>query len=176
MKLGGAGAAGAMLLPAESLCGAASPPPASARESFTVFAFGAKGDGKTIDTPAVNRAIQAAAAAGGGTVEFPAGSYLCYSIHLQSNVSLYLGPGATIVAAETPSSGNGGYDAPEPNPWDMYQDFGHSHWHNSLIWGEEISGVAILGPGRIWGKGLSRGRGDKALPAGVGKKSIELKN
>ena len=41
----------------------------------------------------------------------------------------------------------------EPNEWDKYQDFGHSHWHNSLIWGEDLSNIAIVGRGRIWGKG-----------------------
>ncbi len=44
------------------------------------------------------------------------------------------------------------------------QDFGHSHWHNSLIWGEGLEDVAITGPGRIFGRGLSRGRGRKSLP------------
>jgi len=29
----------------------------------------------------------------------------------------------------------------------MYQDFGHSHWHNSLIWGEGLENVSIYGPG-----------------------------
>ncbi|HLV94568.1 MAG TPA: glycoside hydrolase family 28 protein [Candidatus Acidoferrales bacterium] len=176
LKLGGVGAAGSLLVAPETLCGAPARRPASACENFDVVSFGAKGDGKTIDTPAVNRAIEAAAAAGGGVVRFPAGSYLCFSIHLKSNVALYLGPGATIVAAETPGSGSGGYDAPEPNQWDHYQDFGHSHWHNSLVWGEEISDVSIFGPGRIWGKGLSRGAGDKPLAPGVGNKSIGLKN
>jgi hypothetical protein len=86
---------------------------------FDVRAFGAQGDGKTVDTPAVNKAIEAAAAAGGGTVLFPAGSYLSYSIRLKSRVSLYLGQGATIVAGETGQGGS--YDAAEPNQWDMYQ-------------------------------------------------------
>ncbi len=56
----------------------------------------------------------------------------------------------------------------------MFQDFGHSHFHNSLIWGEAIENVAIVGTGRIWGKGLSRGTG--AQTPGVGNKSISLKN
>ncbi|HTU33337.1 MAG TPA: glycoside hydrolase family 28 protein [Candidatus Acidoferrum sp.] len=188
LKLGGAGAAGSLLVGSTAYGSAtplavgnaarltaASPHHATAGPNFDVRAFGAKGDGQTIDTPAINRAIEAAAAAGGGVVQFPAGSYQCFSIHVKSNVSLYLGPGATIVAAETPTSG-GGYDPPEPNQWDMYQDFGHSHWHNSLIWGENISNVSICGLGRIWGKGLSRGSGDKLLAAGVGNKSIALKN
>ncbi|PYS69099.1 MAG: exo-poly-alpha-D-galacturonosidase, partial [Acidobacteria bacterium] len=63
--------------------------------------------------------------------------------------------GATIVAAD-PKEHKGGYDEPEPNQWDMYQDFGHSHWQNSLIWGIGLENVAILGPGLINGKGLTR--------------------
>jgi polygalacturonase len=144
---------------------------------YDVRSFGAKGDGKTLDTPAINRAIDAATASGGATVYFSGGTYLCYSIHLKSNVDLYLGPGATILAADSPASGNsGGYDPPEPNDWDKYEDFGHSHWHNSLIWGEGIENASILGPGLIWGKGLSRGETDTVLAAGVGNKSISLKN
>ena len=124
-------------------------PTASASDQYNVRAFGAKGDGKTFDTDALNKAIDAAAAAGGGTVVVPVGSYLCYSIHLKSNVEIFLGPGATIIAADPPAPGtSGGYDPPEPNSWDKFQDFGHSHWHNSLIWGEDISNFSITGPGR----------------------------
>ena len=122
---------------------------------FNIKTFGATGDGKTIDTAAINKAIDTAAAAGGGTVYFPAGNYLSVSIHLKSNIALYLDQGATIIAANT--SDDAKYDAPEPNQWDAYQDFGHSHWHNSLIWGENLTNVSILGPGTIWGKGLVRG-------------------
>src|SRR5215472_18462223 len=67
---------------------------------YDVRAFGAKGDGKTLDTSAINKAIDAAAAAGGGTVRFPAGSYLSFSIHLKSNVALYIDQGATVIAAD----------------------------------------------------------------------------
>src|ERR1051326_494839 len=121
---------------------------------FDVKTFGAKGDGSALDTPAINKTIDAAAAAGGGTVYFPAGNYLSVSIHLKSNIALYLDQGATIVAANT--SNEAKYDPPEPNQWEAYQDFGHTHWHNSLIWGENLTNVSILGPGMIWGKGLVR--------------------
>src|SRR5438874_12150623 len=66
---------------------------------YDVKSFGAKGDGKALDTAAINKTIDAAAAAGGGTVYFPAGTYLSVSIHLKSNIGLYLDQGATIVAA-----------------------------------------------------------------------------
>jgi polygalacturonase len=123
--------------------------------AFDVKKFGAKGDGKALDSPAINKAIDAAAAAGGGTVLFTAGTYRSFSIRLKSNIALYLDQGATILAAD-PKDGDGKYDPPEPNPSDQYQDFGHTHWHNSLIWGENLENISILGPGRIWGKGLVR--------------------
>lgn len=150
----------------------------------SVRQHGAKGDGATADTPAINKAIETVASAGGGTVYFPAGVYLSYSIHLKSKVGLYLDHGAVILAGPTPREGttSGGYDAAEPQgEWEPYQDFGHNHWHNSLIWGEDLERVSIFGPGLIWGKGLSRAHDDdRDLPKdgspGVGNKSIALKN
>ena len=127
--------------------------------AFDVRKYGAKGDGKALDSPAINKAIDAAAAAGGGTVLFTAGTYRSFSIRLKSSVALYIDQGATILAAD-PRDGDGKYDPPEPNAWDQYQDFGHSHWHNSLIWGENLENISILGPGRIWGKGLVRNGGE----------------
>src|SRR5580692_10315511 len=147
---------------------------ASGRDVYDVTAFGARGDGKAFDTAAINQAITAAAAAGGGTVNFPAGTYLSYSIRLKSNVGLHLGNGCVLLAAE----GNG-YDAAESNqPWENYQDYGHSHWHNSLIWGEDLKNLSIYGPGLIWGKGLSRGEnwGPVAEKPGVANRAIALKN
>ena len=126
------------------------------RNLYNVRAFGAKGDGKALDSPAINKAIDVAAAAGGGTVFIPAGTYRSFSIRLKSNITLYFDQGSTLVAA-SPNDGDGRYDPPEPNKWDKYQDFGHTHWHNSLIWGENLENISILGPGLIWGKGLVRG-------------------
>ncbi|HEY4357156.1 MAG TPA: glycoside hydrolase family 28 protein [Acidobacteriaceae bacterium] len=158
------------------------PTPIAGSPVFNVHTYGAVGDGVTIDTPAVNRAIEAAAAKGGGTVYFPAGAYACYTIRLKSHVSLHLDAGATILAASIPHEGTktGGYDpAGPPQPWEAYQDFGHNHWANSLLYGEGLEGVSIYGPGLIWGKGLSRGERDEfplAESPGAGNKTIALKN
>jgi len=149
--------------------------PALTPVQFDVRAFGATGDGKTVDSPAINAAIEAAAAAGGGTVVFPAGSYISFSIRLKSKVGLYLADGSAIIAADSPKPGEttgymgGTYDAAEPKTaWDAYQDYGHNHWHNSLIWGEGITDISITGPGLIWGRGLSFGAGPGRAPAGAG--------
>jgi len=125
---------------------------------FDIKSFGAKGDGKALDSPAINKTIDAASAAGGGTVFFPAGTYRGFSIRLKSNITLYFDQGSTLVAAD-PKDGDGKYDPPEPNAWDKFQDFGHTHWHNSLIWGENVENISIMGPGLIWGKGLVRSGG-----------------
>jgi polygalacturonase len=211
LKFGGIGlAAAAATLPASAYAATKSGPVNSI--VFDVRAYGATGDGKTVDTPAINRTIEAAAAAGGGTVLFPAGTYLCFSIRLKSYVDLFLSQGCTILAAASPLPGeatgyNGGtYDAAEPKTaYDAYQDYGHNHWHNSLIWGEDLHDFSITGPGLIYGKGLSFGAGPGRPPgapprpagtsakpfarpsrgnypmyqaeqAGVGNKAIALKN
>jgi len=122
---------------------------------FNIKDFGAKGDGKFVDSKAINDAINTATLAGGGTVYFPAGTYLSYSVRLKSHISLYLDQGSTLLAAEP--GAEGAYDSVEPGANNKFQDFGHSHWHNSLIWGENLENISILGPGTIYGQGLSRG-------------------
>jgi polygalacturonase len=122
---------------------------------YNVKDFGALGNGKTLDSPAINKAIEEAAAKGGGTIFFPAGTYLSTSIRLKSNISLFLDQGSIILAAD-PKDGFK-YDLPEENKWDEYQDFGHTYFHNSLIWGENLENVSILGSGLINGDGLVRG-------------------
>ncbi|MCR5131652.1 MAG: right-handed parallel beta-helix repeat-containing protein [Prevotella sp.] len=116
--------------------------------------FGAIGDGNHIDSPAINAAIEQAASQG-ETVVVPAGVWLCYSVHLKSGVTLRLEKGAVLKAAVVTE--DEGYDEAEPNR-SHYQDFGHSHWHNSLLWGERLHDVTIEGEGLIDGTGvLSRG-------------------
>ena len=61
--------------------------------------FGAVGDGQTKDHAAIQRAIDACAERGGGTVYVPRGEYLIGTIELKSNIRLYLGAGATLLGS-----------------------------------------------------------------------------
>ena len=144
------------------------------KTSYNVREFGAKGDGANVDSPAINKAIDAAAANGGGTVFFPAGTYLSFSIHLASSITIYLDNGATILAAD-PAVDKGKYDSFEPNEFDTYQDFGHSHWKNSLMWGIGIENFAIIGQGKIDGRGLSKRSPGPNKPRTAGETPSSLK-
>ena len=143
--------------------------------ALNVKDFGAKGDGRNIDSPAINAAIEEAARKGGGTVVLPQGTYLCYSVHLQSNITLRLEKGAMIKAA--PVSETVGYDEAEPND-SHYQDFGHSHWHNSLLWGENLHDVTIEGEGMIDGTGVLSLGLQKPKPTGktIANKALALRD
>jgi polygalacturonase len=111
--------------------------------------YGAKGDGNTNDAAAINKAVTAASAvAGGGIVQFPAGTYkVGNTIHLKSNVTIQLTPNATLRGTGS------GYDAAESNPNDKYQDFGHSHFHNAMFFGDRVSNIGFTGSGTIDGGG-----------------------
>ncbi len=137
---------------------------------YNVKDYGAKGDGKQIDSPAINKAIDEAVKNGGGTVFLPAGTYLSYSIRMQSNITLWLDAGCILLAAYPEEAS--GYDVAEDNEHNEFQDFGHSHWKNSLIWGIGLENIAICGDGRIDGRGLTRE--ESRLP-GVGNKAVSLK-
>jgi polygalacturonase len=119
---------------------------------YNIKDFGAVGDGKTNDTPAINQAIAKCNADGGGVVNIPAGTYEVASVHIKSNVCLKLDDKAMITGAAT------GYDPREPNEFDKFQDGGHSHFHNSVMWGEDIENFAILGGHVSGGKAI---QGDK---------------
>ena len=86
LKWAGSGVA----LTSVPMIGAAHPITSASSEAlFDIRRYGATGDGKTLDTKAIQSAIDAAEQVGGGAVLFPAGTYASYSIHLKSNVALY---------------------------------------------------------------------------------------
>lgn len=156
--------------------------------AFNVRDYGATGDSRTLDSPAINKAIDVCAAAGGGTVLVAAGTYLSGSIRLKSNIHLLIDAGATILGA--PQSMNA-YDETEPYALGGYQDGGHCYFHNSLIWGENLTNVFITGHGMINGGGLVRSDGlldrmvgfnkfdppvtNPAPPVRLGNKAVALK-
>ncbi|MGA2263163.1 MAG: glycosyl hydrolase family 28-related protein, partial [Acidobacteriota bacterium] len=143
------------------------------RAAYNVRSFGAVGDGKNLDSPSINQAIEACAKAGGGTVYFPAGTYLSGSIRLKNNINLFIDAGASIVGAPQEMKA---YDPPETFEGKAYQDGGHTYFHNSLIWGENLANVFITGQGMINGGGLtSRDNAVGAGPIILGDKAIALK-
>ncbi|MCX5757358.1 MAG: glycosyl hydrolase family 28 protein [Candidatus Hydrogenedentes bacterium] len=118
---------------------------ANASGAFSVREYGAKGDGETKDTAAVQKAIDDAAKAGGGAVLFSAGTYLCGSLHLCSHVGLSLEAGATLKGSPDKDD----YDPYEKLDFKNDADSETSFFHFALIWGEDIENIAITGSGTI---------------------------
>jgi len=133
---------------------------------YNVTDYGATGNGSTSDTAAINDAIAAADAAGGGTVYFPTGTFKSGSIIMKDNITLDISAKATLLATDAAE-----YSIVDKNPYEDhggYQDWGHSHWESSLIWGIGLNNIAIKGKGLINGDALDAGRpkdsyGDRAI-------------
>ncbi len=121
--------------------------PAIAESPFSVRAFGAAGDGAALDTAAAQKAIDACADAGGGTVCFGPGTYLCGSLHLKTGVFLHLDAGATLKA----STKNEDFDPTEKLEFKNAADTETSFFHHALIWGEDLERIGIVGQGTIDG-------------------------
>ena len=126
---------------------------------YPITDFGASADASPVqNTLAVNRAIRAAAAEG-GTVLIPGGTYPVYTILLASNVNLFLEEGAVLAAAKTDirhsyqkQDGEGGnYEEPEINPYVGIQDHGHTYFANSLVYGADLENIMIYGKGLFTG-------------------------
>ena len=112
---------------------------------FNVVDYGAAGDGKTLCTEFIQKTVDACAAAGGGTVHFPAGNYLSGAIFLKSNVTLHIGEGATLLASTNFE------DFPPFTPrWRMSSD---DTKRSSLITGIDLENIAVTGRGTLNGQG-----------------------
>jgi polygalacturonase len=116
--------------------------------TFDVRSFGARGDGVTLDTAAIQKALDACGTAGGGTVKFPPGTYLSQPLKIRTRTTVLLDAGATLLATTNQS------------------DFTKtpSHWLTAksgsdfipFISGENLMDVAITGRGTIDGNGKNR--------------------
>jgi hypothetical protein len=112
---------------------------------FNIREYGAAGDGSTLDTPAINKAIEQCAAAGGGQVLLPPGKYLSGTVHLKSHVTLFLEAGATLIG--TPDLNQ--YQHPVIPGFMPEAKWGK--WHRALILGNDLEDIAIAGQGVIDG-------------------------
>ncbi|HSV14009.1 MAG TPA: glycosyl hydrolase family 28 protein, partial [Tepidisphaeraceae bacterium] len=136
------GVVGCSPLAATAAAGLTPPDP---RKIFDVKAYGATGDGKTLDTPAINRAIDACSSGGGGMVYVPPGTYLCGTIQLKSNVTLFL-EAAAIIQGSSRSEDFGLMTGP-PEQGDMNQ--------RHVIFARDASNITLAGTGTIDGNGAA---------------------
>ena len=119
--------------------------PAAAGSPYKARDFGAQGDGTAMDTASVQKAIDACAAGGGGTVYLGPGVYLCGGLRLKNGVYLYLDAGCTIKGSPT----NSDYEKCETLGFKNHADSETSFFHFSLIWAEDAEHIGVLGEGTI---------------------------
>jgi polygalacturonase len=112
---------------------------------FDVRRYGAAGDGKTLDTAAIHKAIEACAQAGGGQVRLTPGRYLSGTVHLKSHVTLFLEAGAVLVGTTDLNQ----YQ--RPTVPDYMPEAKWGKWHRALILGDGLEDIAIAGQGVIDG-------------------------
>jgi hypothetical protein len=139
------------------------------RKTFDIREFGAVGDGRTLDTAAINKAVEACAVAGGGRVVFPAGKYLSGTVRLKSGVTLHIEHGATLLGSPDRKD----YEHFNPPPkapaakrpiWhdllreDLQLAAGSQTpeskwpiWHQALIMADGAENIGISGQGTIDG-------------------------
>jgi len=124
---------------------------------FSIRDFGAVGDGETLDTMAINKAIEACAVAGGGQVLFPPGRYLSGTVHLASYVTLFLEAGATLVGTKNLDK----YQYPVPPAFMPEAKWGK--WHRALLLGNGLEDIAIAGQGVIDGNKVFDPTGEERM-------------
>jgi len=112
---------------------------------YSVLRFGAVSDGKTKNTAAIQKAIDTASSAGGGTVYFPAGRYLSGTLVLKSNVTLHLDNGAVLLGSTDLK------DYPRHIP--AYRSYTDTYVNQSLLYAEKTQNIGIEGAGTIDGQG-----------------------
>lgn len=136
-------------------------PPVAGGGVFNVRQFGAKGDGQSKDTMAIQAAMDAAGSAG-GRVYLPPGKYLCGTVRFRSHVTLFLEAGATLLSSPDQSD----FDPHEKLDFKSFSDEETTDFHYALLRGQEVEHVGVAGPGTI----------DGNRPKRHGPKPIAFKN
>src|SRR5690349_9640093 len=108
---------------------------------FDVREYGAKGDGFTLDTAAIQGAIDACGKSGGGQVFLSAGRYVSGTIHLRSGVNLYVDVGARLIGTTNL------VQYAQPTAPDFMPEAKWGKWHRALIVAEDAQEVAVTGSG-----------------------------
>ena len=115
--------------------------------SYNILDYGAKGDGSTLNTKSIQSAIDACAKGGGGTIFFPAGKYVSGTLFLKSYITLYLDAGAVLTGSKNLDD----YPVTVSN----VRSYTDNYTDKSLIYGEELEHIAIIGQGMMDGNGAS---------------------
>jgi polygalacturonase len=112
---------------------------------FNIKDFGGKNDGKTKNTEAFRKAIEACSKSGGGYVVVPEGKWFTGAVHLKSNVNLHFEEGAEIHFSDDPND----YLPPVFTRWAGTELYNYS----PLIYANNCVNIAITGPGKLFGHG-----------------------
>jgi hypothetical protein len=122
--------------------------------TYNIISFGAIRDGKTLNTAAIQAAIDACAKNNGGTVLVPAGDFLTGTIELKSNVTLHLAAAARLLGSGKIEDYKAGNNIPSGNG------------NIVLISAADAKNVTIEGRGTIDGQGVNfyTGKGDGSAP------------
>lgn len=128
--------------------GLAGAPAASGAEAlYDIRDFGAKPDGQTLCTQAIQAAVDKCAADGGGTVYLPPGRYLCGTILMKSGVTLRLDSGCTLLGSTSLND--------YPPTTSALRSYTDNYTDKCLIYGEKLQRIAITGRGVIDGQGAA---------------------
>lgn len=115
---------------------------------YDVREFGASGDGKSLDTVAIQRALDECGKAGGGIVRLPAGTYLSKPLTLRSKTTLVLDQDARLKASDNPKD-----YLPADVTWEEVLNGSKRGPFTPFISGKDLTDVAISGRGTIDGSG-----------------------
>ena len=140
---------------------------------YSVVKYGAVADGKTLNTKAVQKAVDECSANGGGIVRFDKGRYVLSTVFLKSNVKIEIPEETEILGAESYYD----YAQEEKVDYPIYQDSSHTYYHPSLFVGIDCENICITGGGKIdmrsvWDEDGVRGEAIKHR----GAKCVALKN